>query len=64
METTMMNKSRILLVHVFELLRVLVHVLKVIRSKVGPRIGHLDKRFSNGWRKHQLTLVVSHKVRP
>ena len=28
------------------------------------QIGHLEKRLSNGWRKRQVTLVVSHKARP
>ena len=41
-----------------------VLVLKVIRSKLGMRIEYLEKRFSNGWRKRQVTLVVSHKARP
>jgi hypothetical protein len=39
-------------------------LLKVNRSKLGPQIGFLEKRLRNGWRKRQVTLVVSHRARP
>jgi hypothetical protein len=37
---------------------------KGIKKKIDPQIGHLENRLRNGWRKRQLTLVVSHKARP
>jgi hypothetical protein len=39
-------------------------VLKVKNYKLAPQIGHFEKRLRNGWRKCQVTLVVSHKARP
>ena len=37
------------------------------KNHIGPESGFfgvLEKRLSNGWRKRQVTLVVSHKARP
>jgi hypothetical protein len=34
------------------------------KKKLSTQIGHLDKRLKKGWRKRQVTLVVSHKARP
>jgi hypothetical protein len=39
-------------------------VLKVKRKTLTAQIGHLEKRLRNGWRKRQVTLVISHKARP
>ena len=39
-------------------------ILKVNIYKLASQIGHLEKRLSNGWRKRQLTLVVSHRALP
>ena len=39
-------------------------ILKVKRKLLAPQIGHFEKRSRNGWRKRQITLVVSHKARP
>ena len=36
---------------------------QVIRLKLRPRSGVLEKRSRDGWRKRQVTLVVSHKAR-
>jgi hypothetical protein len=37
---------------------------KLNRSRLIQQIGFLEKRLRNGWRKRQVTLVVSHKARP
>jgi hypothetical protein len=33
-------------------------------EKMGPQIGHLEKRLRNGWRQRRVTLVVLHKACP
>jgi hypothetical protein len=37
-------------------------VTKGIKKKLTRQIGHLVKHLGNGWRKRQVTLVVSHKA--
>ena len=39
-------------------------ILKVNIYKLASQIGHLEKRLRNGWRKRNVTLLVSHKARP
>jgi hypothetical protein len=38
--------------------------LQVKRKKLNSDSGVLEKRLRNGWRKRQVTLVVSHKALP